>query len=230
MLEIRDLTVRYGGILALDKISITVPKEETVILVGANGAGKSSLINAIIGMVPTAGGSMTFEGVDLAKVAPSMRAGHGIGYSPEGRRVFPTMTVRDNVLAGASRIGRAAQADVYDKLATLFPMLRDKSDDLAGYLSGGQQQMVAIARAMSASPKLLLLDEPFLGLAPVWIQQISDAIRQFSKSGVTVLMTEQMAVPALKVATRGYVMRGGAILREGPVAELRSAALAEEYL
>jgi branched-chain amino acid transport system ATP-binding protein len=188
MLEIRDLTVRYGGILALDRISISVPQGETVILVGANGAGKSSLINAVIGMVPTATGSMMIGGVDLTKVAPALRASHGIGYSPEGRRVFPTMSVRD------------------------------------------QQQIVAIARAMSASPKLLLLDEPFLGLAPVWIRQISDAIRQFGKTGVTVLMTEQMAVPALKVATRGYVMRSGTILREGPVAELRSAALAEEYL
>jgi branched-chain amino acid transport system ATP-binding protein len=230
MLEIRDLTVRYGGILALDKVSVSVPQGETVILVGANGAGKSSLINAIIGMVPTAGGSVIIEGVDLTKVAPALRASHGIGYSPEGRRVFPTMSVRDNVLAGASRLGRTAQADVYEKLSGLFPMLSERANDLAGYLSGGQQQIVAIARAMSASPKLLLLDEPFLGLAPVWIRQISDAIRQFGKTGVTVLMTEQMAVPALKVATRGYVMRSGTILREGPVAELRSAALAEEYL
>ncbi len=230
MLEVRDLTVRYGGILALNKISISVPRGETVILIGANGAGKSSLINAIIGMVPTAGGTMTMGGAELTKVAPADRASHGIGYSPEGRRVFPTMTVRDNVLAGASRLGRNAQAQVYDRLAALFPMLGTRASDLAGYLSGGQQQMVAIARAMSASPKLLLLDEPFLGLAPVWIQQISDAIRDFRKEGVTVLMTEQMAVPALKVATCGYVMRGGSILRGGRVEELRSAALAEEYL
>src|SRR5690606_8403057 len=158
------------------------------------------------------------------------RAKYGVGYSPEGRRVFPTMTVRDNVLAGASRIGRAQQNAVYEKLADLFPMLAESANDLAGFLSGGQQQMVAIARAMSSSPKLLLLDEPFLGLAPVWIDQISRAIRKFREEGVTVLMTEQMAVPALKVATSGYVMRTGHILRHGTVDELRSSALEEEYL
>jgi branched-chain amino acid transport system ATP-binding protein len=230
MLEIRDLTVRYGGILALNKVSISVPAGETTLLVGANGAGKSSLINAVVGMVGSAGGSMLLDGKDLTRVAPSLRAGHGIGYSPEGRRVFPTMSVRDNVLAGASRLGRRAQGEIYATLASLFPLLGQRADDLAGYLSGGQQQIVAIARAMSASPRLLLLDEPFLGLAPVWIEQISQAIRHFGRNGVTVLMTEQMAVPALKVATRGYVMRGGSILRAGSVADLRGAALAEEYL
>ncbi|OZI75104.1 ABC transporter ATP-binding protein [Bordetella genomosp. 12] len=230
MLEVSNLTVRYGGITALNRISVSVPKGETVILVGANGAGKSSLINAIVGMAPCSGGSILLDGVDLGRVAPSERAGHGVGYSPEGRRVFPTMTVRDNVLAGASRLGRAKQAAVYDRLADLFPMLSERANDYAGFLSGGQQQMVAIARAMSASPRLLLLDEPFLGLAPVWIEQISRAIRAFRAEGVTVLMTEQMAVPALKVATRGYVMRTGHILRQGTVDELRGSALEEEYL
>ncbi len=230
MLEVRNLAVRYGGISALSDVSITVPKGETVILVGANGAGKSSLINAIVGMAPISQGSIALDGVELGGIAPSHRASHGIGYSPEGRRVFPTMTVRDNVLAGASRLGRAAQAAIYDKLADLFPMLEERANDYAGFLSGGQQQMVAIARAMSASPRLLLLDEPFLGLAPVWIEQISKAIRVFRDEGVTVLMTEQMAVPALKVATSGYVMRTGRILRHGTVAELRSSALEEEYL
>src|SRR5690606_35938883 len=123
MLEIRNLVVRYGGITALDKVSITVPKSETVILIGANGAGKSSLINSIIGMVPTSEGSILLDGTELTKIAPYDRAKYGVGYSPEGRRVFPTMTVRDNVLAGASRIGRAQQNAVYEKLADLFPML-----------------------------------------------------------------------------------------------------------
>lgn len=230
MLEVRNLFVRYGGIAALNGVSITVPKSETVILVGANGAGKSSLINAIIGVVPISEGSITLDGTDLGKIAPFDRANQGIGYSPEGRRVFPTMTVRDNVLAGASRLSRAGQNAIYEKLADLFPILNARAKDYAGFLSGGQQQMVAIARAMSASPRLLLLDEPFLGLAPVWIEQISKAIRVFRAEGVTVLMTEQMAVPALKVATSGYVMRTGHILRHGTVEELRSTALEEEYL
>lgn len=232
MLEIRDLTVRYGGTLALDGISLAVPDREVVILVGANGAGKSTLINSVIGIVPTRSGGIVYDGIDLTRLAPADRAwaGAGIGYSPEGRRVFAAMSVRDNVLSGASRLSRARQTDAYDKLAALFPMLASRATDLAGFLSGGQQQVVAIARAMSASPKLLLLDEPFLGLAPVWIGQISDAIRRFNAEGVTVLMTEQMAVPALKVATSGYVMRHGTILRRGRAEDLRQAALAEEYL
>jgi len=230
MLEVRNMVVRYGGITALSKVSITVPASETVILVGANGAGKSSLINAVIGIVPVSEGSILLNGEDITRMASYDRANQGIGYSPEGRRVFPTMTVRDNVLAGASRLRAAEQSRIYDRLADLFPMLKERANDLAGFLSGGQQQMVAIARAMSASPKLLLLDEPFLGLAPVWIDQISKAIRVFREEGVTVLMTEQMAVPALKVATSGYVMRTGRILRHGTVDELRSTALAEEYL
>lgn len=230
MLEVRDLTVQYGGIQALNRISITVPAGETVILIGANGAGKSSLINAIIGMVPVRSGQILLDGKDLTQVHAADRAACRIGYSPEGRRVFPTMTVQDNVLAGAARLGRAEQARAYERLAGMFPMLAQRAGDLAGLLSGGQQQVVAIARAMSAGPRLLLLDEPFLGLAPVWIRQISDAIRQFRAEGVTVLMTEQMALPALKVATRGYVMRGGVVLRQGGIEELRGAALAEEYL
>jgi len=230
MLKVRDLVVRYGGITALDKLSADVARGETVILLGANGAGKSSLINAVIGIVATAAGTIELDGVSIGDRPAASRAGYGIGYSPEGRRVFPTMSVRENVLAGAARLGRAAQQQSYDKLAALFPILADRADDMAGVLSGGQQQMVAIARAMSTSPRLLLLDEPFLGLAPVWIQQISAAIRQFSVEGTTILMTEQMAIPALKVATRGYVMRGGAIVRGGSVEDIRGAALTEDYL
>lgn len=229
MLKISNLTVRYGGITALDKLSAEVGAGETVILLGANGAGKSSLINAVIGIVPSTG-SIEIDGRQIGDRPAASRAGFGIGYSPEGRRVFPTMTVRDNVLTGAARLGRAEQQRAYDKLAVLFPLLADRAGELAGFLSGGQQQMVAIARAMSAAPRLLLLDEPFLGLAPVWIQQISAAIRQFRAEGTTILMTEQMAMPALKVATRGYVMRGGMILRGGSVDEIRAAALTEDYL
>lgn len=230
MLKIRDLVVRYGGITALDRISADVAGGETVLLLGANGAGKSSLINAIIGIVPSASGTIELDGVSIGDRPAASRAGFGIGYSPEGRRIFPTMSIRDNVLAGAARLGRTAQARSYDKLAGLFPMLAERADDMAGVLSGGQQQMVAIARAMCASPKLLLLDEPFLGLAPVWIQQISSAIRQFSAEGTTILMTEQMAIPALKLANRGYVMRGGAVVRSGSVEDIRGAALTEDYL
>ena len=230
LLRIEDLWVRYGGIAALSGISIDVPEGETVLLVGANGAGKSSTINAIIGLVPAAKGRILLEGTDLTQIPCERRARLGIGYSPEGRRVFPTMSVTDNVLSGAFGLGRKRQRQALDWLRSVFPLLIDRETQPAGQLSGGQQQIVALARAMASFPRLLLLDEPFLGLAPVWIKQIGDAILNLRARGTTVLMTEQMAPPALKLATSGYVMRGGEIRRGGPVDAIRDVALADEYL
>ena len=230
LLSIEKLHVRYGGITALSGISIDVPEGETVLLVGANGAGKSSTINSIIGLVPAASGRIMFDGKDITAVPCERRARLGIGYSPEGRRVFPRLSVTDNVLSGAFGLGRAKQKEALDWLCSLFPLLAERAKQPAGQLSGGQQQMVAISRAMASFPRLLLMDEPFLGLAPVWIQQISGAILQLRARGTTVLMTEQMARPALKLATRGYVMRGGEVRRSGSVDEIRDLALADEYL
>ena len=230
LLRTENLHVRYGGISALSGISIDVPEGETVLLVGANGAGKSSTINAIIGLVPTASGKIVFDGHDLASVPCERRARLGIGYSPEGRRVFASLSVTDNVLAGAFGLGRKRQQEALDWLRSVFPLLTERASQPAGQLSGGQQQIVALSRAMASFPRLLLMDEPFLGLAPVWIKQISDAILQLRARGTTVLMTEQMARPALKLATRGYVMRGGEVRRSGTVAEIRDLALADEYL
>lgn len=230
LLRIEQLHVRYGGITALAGVSIDVAEGETVLLVGANGAGKSSTINAIIGLVAAAEGRIVFDGVDLRAVACEQRARLGIGYAPEGRRVFPTLSVTDNVLSGAFGLGRARQKQALDWLCSLFPLLVERAKQPAEQLSGGQQQIVALARAMSSFPRLLLLDEPFLGLAPVWIRQISDAIGQLKARGTTVLMTEQMARPALRLATRGYVMRGGEVRRSGTVGEIRDIALADEYL
>jgi branched-chain amino acid transport system ATP-binding protein len=230
LLHIEDLWVRYGGITALSGIAIDVPDGETVLLVGANGAGKSSTINAIIGLVPAARGRIIFDGTDLTKIPCERRARLGIGYAPEGRRVFPTMSVTDNVLSGAFGLGRKRQTEALDWLRSVFPLLVDRAAQPAGQLSGGQQQIVALARAMASFPKLLLMDEPFLGLAPVWIKQISDAILHLRARGTTVLMTEQMARPALKLATSGYVMRGGEVRRSGPVDAIRDLALADEYL
>lgn len=230
MLSVDRLEVRYGGITALRGVSIEVGKGETVLLVGANGAGKSSLINAVIGLVPAASGQIRFAGIDVGAYPPDRRARAGIGYSPEGRRVFASMSVQDNVLTGANGRGKQAQREAWDWLAGVFPLLRDRAAQPAGQLSGGEQQIVAFARAMSSFPDLVLLDEPFLGLAPVWIARISEAIRQMQQRGTTILMTEQMARPALKLASRGYVMRGGEIRRSGAVAEIRDLALAEEYL
>ncbi len=230
LLRIENLHVRYGGIAALSGISIDVPEGETVLLVGANGAGKSSTINAIIGLVPAADGRIVFDGKDIGAVPCDRRARLGIGYSPEGRHVFASLSVTDNVLAGAYGLGRARQREALDWLRSVFPLLTDRATQPAGQLSGGQQQIVALSRAMASFPRLLLLDEPFLGLAPVWIQQISDAIAQLRARGTTVLMTEQMARPALKLATRGYVMRGGEVRRGGSVEDIRDLALADEYL
>lgn len=230
MLAVEDLEVRYGGITALRRVSILVEAGETVLLVGANGAGKSSLINAVIGLVGTDGGVVRFVGRDMGAMSRDQRARAGIGYSPEGRRVFPTMSVADNVLTGAYNLSVPRQRESWDWLCSVFPLLSERAKQPAGQLSGGEQQIVALARAMSSFPRLLLLDEPFLGLAPVWIARISEAVRLMQARGTTILMTEQMARPALKLATRGYVMRGGEVRRSGTVAEIQDLALSEEYL
>jgi branched-chain amino acid transport system ATP-binding protein len=214
----------------LSGISIEVPEGETVLLVGANGAGKSSTINAIIGLVPVAKGSISFDGKEIGTIPCDRRARLGIGYSPEGRRVFASLSVTDNVLSGAFGLSRARQTEALEWLCSVFPLLSERAYQPASQLSGGQQQIVTLSRAMASFPRLLLLDEPFLGLAPVWIQQISDAILQLRARGTTVLMTEQMARPALKLATSGYVMRGGDVRRGGTVADIRDLALADEYL
>jgi branched-chain amino acid transport system ATP-binding protein len=230
VLTIDNLVVRYGGITALRGVSVDVTEGETVLLVGANGAGKSSLINAVMGLVPSSGGTIRFAGRDLGSMSSDRRARAGMGYAPEGRRVFPSLSVADNVLTGAFGRARARQREAFDWLCQAFPLIAARAKQSAGTLSGGEQQIVALARAMSSFPKLLLLDEPFLGLAPVWIGRISEAIRAMQQRGTTILMTEQMARPALKLATRGYVIRGGEVRRSGTVAEIREIALADEYL
>jgi branched-chain amino acid transport system ATP-binding protein len=230
MLKIEKLTVRYGGIVALHEVSIDVAEGETVLLVGSNGAGKSSLINAVIGLVPAAAGTIRFNGTHLGGVDCATRARLGIGYSPEGRRVFGSLTVTENVMAGSVGV---PMRDAQKNLAWIretFPLVAQRGNQQANQLSGGEQQVVALARAVSTMPKLLLLDEPFLGLAPVWIGRVSDAIRELQRRGTTILMTEQMARPALRLVDRAYVMRGGEVRRSGTVAEIRDVALEEEYL
>jgi len=230
MLTIENASVRYGGIVALNRVSIEVRAGETVLLVGSNGAGKSSLINAVMGLVPLAGGAIRFDGQDLAGISSARRSHLGIGYSPEGRKVFSSLSVTENVLSSTLQIPMAKAQENLEWARDTFPLLRQRGDQPANQLSGGEQQIVALARAGSHMPKLLLLDEPFLGLAPVWINRISDAIRELQRRGTTILMTEQMARPALKLVNRAYIMRGGEVRRSGPVEEIRELALAEEYL
>jgi len=230
MLRVEDLVVRYGGITAVNRVTVDVQRGEAVLLVGANGAGKSSLINAVIGLVKCRSGRVLFDGNDITAVPCADRALMGIGYSPEGRRVFKSLTVADNILAGSNRISKKEAMKNMEWLMSAFPLLDERAQQPANQMSGGQQQIVAIARAVVGMPKLLLLDEPFLGLAPVWIRQVSDMVRELKARGTTILMTEQMAKPALKVVDRAYVVRGGEIRRSGSVAEVGADALAEEYL
>ena len=230
MLSIEGLSVHYGGIAALNGVSIEVQPGETVLLVGANGAGKSSLINAVIGLVPVVSGRVFFDGHDLAGVSCAARARIGIGYCPEGRRVFKSLSVTENVLSSTLSLPASKVRENLAWIRDAFPLIAGRGEQPANQLSGGEQQIVALARAVSCMPRLLLLDEPFLGLAPVWIGRVSEAIRQLQNRGVTILMTEQMARPALKLAHRAYVMRGGEVRRSGGVDEIRDFALAEEYL
>lgn len=230
LLEVSGLGVRYGGIEAVRELDIEVLAGETVVVVGANGAGKSSLMNAVMGMVPASAGRVAFEGDDITSMPTARRAKRGIRISPEGRRVFANLTIEENILAGGYTMTSKDRDGSLAWLFDTFPLLSDRRNTRAGTLSGGQQQLVAIARALTARPKLLLLDEPFLGLSPVAIAATSAAIRVVQEQGMAVLISEQMARPALKLATRGYVLRSGSLRRSGDVAEIRELALSEDYL
>lgn len=230
ILRLADVDVRYGGIHAVRGLSIEVRPGETVVLVGANGAGKSSVLHSIIGLVRASAGRVFFDERDITKTSVASRARSGIRLSPEGRRVFPTLTVEENVLTGGYGTDRRVRTEMVTWLFDSFPLLAERRRQQAGTLSGGQQQLLAIARALTGSPRLLLLDEPFLGLSPVAIRDTSAAIRVAQDRGMAVLLSEQMARPALKLAHRGYVIRSGALRRSGTAAEIRDQALTEDYL
>ena len=230
LLKIEGVGVRYGGIEAVRSLDMEVGAGETVVIVGANGAGKSSVMNSIMGMVPTSEGRMTFEGRDISSMGTVGRAKAGIRISPEGRRVFANLTIEENILAGGFTMSAKDRESSVAWLFDTFPLLSERRDTRAGALSGGQQQLVAIARALTARPRLLLLDEPFLGLSPIAIADTSAAITVVQAEGMAVLISEQMARPALKLASRGYVLRAGALRRSGDVAEIRELALSEDYL
>ncbi len=223
LLKVDALEVRYGAIEALKGISLEVRTGEIVTIIGGNGAGKSTLMKAISGLEPVASGRIAFDGTDITHLAGHRRVPLGIAQSPEGRQVFPDQTVRDNLMLGAwHRKGDrdAVEADVEAQFAT-FPRLRERLGQLAGTLSGGEQQMLAIARALMARPKLLLLDEPSLGLAPLVVREIFTVIRALKARGVTILLVEQMANQALAVADRAYVLETGSITLQGRGADLR---------
>ncbi len=222
MLTISNLSVYYGAICALNGISLEVNQGEIVTMIGANGAGKSTTIRTISGLVRPSQGEIRFEGTSLNHLEVHQVVGRGIGQSPEGRRVFANMSVRENLELGAyTRHHRPAEVKSdMERMFTLFPRLKERETQLAGTLSGGEQQMLAIGRALMARPRLLLLDEPSLGLAPFLVQAIFQIIQDINKQGVTVLLVEQNANQALKIANRGYVLETGCVVLADTAANL----------
>jgi branched-chain amino acid transport system ATP-binding protein len=218
MLEVKNLSVAYGGLRALNDVSLTVKQGQFVTVVGPNGAGKSTLFKTISGVVPAAGGSITFLGQNLASLAASDRAHLGIAHVPEGRQVFKTLTVRENLEMGAyPKAGRAAWNHTLDRIHTLFPILAERATQLAGTLSGGEQQMVAIGRGLACAPKLLMLDEPSMGLAPAVAETIFERVSQIHKEdGLTILLVEQRVAEALELSDHGYVLETGRMVLDGP--------------
>jgi branched-chain amino acid transport system ATP-binding protein len=211
LLEIEDVHTSYGAIEALHGISLTVEAGEVVTMIGSNGAGKSTTLRSISGLAPISSGSIRFDGVEISRLPPSDIVGLGISQSPEGRRCFPRMTVRENLELGAFlRRDDDIPKDV-EHVFELFPRLREREKQSAGTMSGGEQQMLAIGRAMMARPRLLLLDEPSMGIAPLLVDRIYETITEISEEGTTILLVEQNANYALKVARRGYVLETGKI-------------------
>ena len=217
MLEIEHLSVSYGGLRALTDVSLRVEAGQFVTVVGPNGAGKSTLFKTISGIVRPVSGKITFLGQDLLAMPAAERAHLGIAHVPEGRQVFKTLTVHENLEMGAyPRAGRAAWVRSLDRIHTLFPILAERAQQLAGTLSGGEQQMVAIGRGLACAPKLLMLDEPSMGLAPAVTDTIFERVAQIHKDGVTVLLVEQRVAEALELSDNGYVLETGHIVLEGP--------------
>lgn len=230
ILEITGLKVSFGGIKAVDDISIKMEEGGIVTLIGANGAGKSTTLRSVAGIVKPDAGSIIFEGKDITGWSPDKIVAAGISMCPEGRRVFPNLTVVENLKIGAYLRKDKLDGDM-DHVYELFPRLKERSWQLAGTLSGGEQQMLAVGRALMSRPKLMMMDEPSLGLAPLVVKAIFDIIRTINKDGISVLLVEQNANMALKVADRAYVLETGHIVMEGAGAELlEDEGIKEAYL
>lgn len=219
MLKINDLHVSYGGIRAIRGVSLEIPDKEIVTLIGANGAGKSTTLRSVAGLVKPDSGSIELDGKELVGKSPNEIITHGIALVPEGRRVFANLTVLENIKIGGYLRKDSLDEDI-EKMYSLFPILKERNWQLAGTLSGGEQQMLAVARALMNKPKIIMMDEPSLGLAPLIVRDIFDIIKEINKQGVTVLLIEQNANMALKIADRAYVMETGKITMSGTGAEL----------
>ena len=223
VLSVRRIETYYGRIQALHGVTIEVGEGEIVALIGGNGAGKTTTLRAISGLIRPAAGSITFQGQDLTAISPDAIVRMGVIHSPEGRRIFPRMTVAENLQLGAyARNDAAGIRSDLDDVLTLFPRLRERLTQRGGTLSGGEQQMLAIARALMSRPKVLLLDEPSMGLSPIFVDTIFSVIQNINKRGVPILLIEQNARKALQVAHRGYVLETGNIVKEGSASALLS--------
>lgn len=224
MLKVEDLYVSYGAIEAIRGVSLEVNDGEIVSLIGANGAGKTTVLHAITGLIPVKAGTITYDGHNLRKTAPNKIVGMGLAHVPEGRHVFARMTVAENLAMGAycRRDGSAAINEDLEKVYASFPRLKERSRQLAGTLSGGEQQMLAMGRAMMSKPKLVVMDEPSMGLSPLLVNEVFHIIRMMHESGITVLLVEQNAKKALSIADRAYVLETGRITMSGRASELAS--------
>ncbi|SMF06313.1 ABC transporter ATP-binding protein [Pseudogulbenkiania subflava] len=221
LLDVKNLQVSYGGIHAVKGIDLHIEQGELVTLIGANGAGKTSTLRTLVGMEKKSGGSIVYDGKETAGIPAHNFVRHGLAMVPEGRGIFAKLTVEENLLMGAFyRDDKAAIQNELEHVYELFPRLKERFKQLAGTLSGGEQQMVAMGRAILSKPKLLLLDEPSMGLAPIIVQKIFEIIQMISAQGVTMLLVEQNAKLALEISQRGYVMESGRITMSGPAREL----------
>jgi branched-chain amino acid transport system ATP-binding protein len=221
LLEVDDIHTHYGSIEALKGVSLTVDEGEVVTLIGSNGAGKSTTLRSISGLTPASSGKITFDGEDITRVPAHEVVPRGVALSPEGRHVFHRMTVRENLVLGAHHRRGTDTAEDLDKVYDLFPRLKERDRQKAGTMSGGEQQMLAIGRALMARPKLLMLDEPSMGIAPILVQRIYETIGEINRTGVAILLVEQNANYALDISSRGYVLETGRVAIANDSAHLR---------
>jgi branched-chain amino acid transport system ATP-binding protein len=231
MLEVRNLSAGYGAIQILRGVSLDVSQSEIVALLGSNGAGKSTLNNVLSRIIPQIAGNLRFDGEDINGASPVRVVELGLIQVPEGRRIFPNLTVRENLELGSFRRGRARRASNLERVGVIFPRLAERLGQLAGSLSGGEQQMLAISRGLMSEPKLLILDEPSLGLSPLLVETMFSLIQRINRDGLAILLVEQNVVQSLAIAHRGYVLENGSIVLSGTASELAAnPSLRRSYL